>query len=316
MSSCKICGNSQNNKTFKVLEMMHGTRDQFYYLECDACGCVQLMNPPEDMSSYYSNDHYGSFGRSKHSILKKILRNYRNKYAIFGEGGLPGRFLNNRNPLPSDYCLIKDYATRQSKILDVGCGQGAYMVDLKNIGFDHVSGIDPFLEQTISHSNGVVIKRKSFGEISEKYDVIVSHHSFEHVADPLSTLRSIKNNLENGGVVLLTVPVAEALYRKYQQSCYLIQAPQHFFLPSIKSMKILTQQAGLSVSKVIRDSENALVWCQNSELWEKDIAVNEMRQPIASYFGDREITEMKQFILDLERSHEGDNATFVLTLDQ
>ncbi len=87
MGLCKICGNSQENNLFIAREMMSGSREEFAYLECAACGCVQLVSQPDDMSDYYANDTYGSFGGSSASFLKSAIRNYRNKFAIFGEGG-------------------------------------------------------------------------------------------------------------------------------------------------------------------------------------------------------------------------------------
>ena len=34
---CKICGNIEENKVFKIREMMFGFRDKFTYFECSKC---------------------------------------------------------------------------------------------------------------------------------------------------------------------------------------------------------------------------------------------------------------------------------------
>ena len=245
MNSCRICGNAENNLTFTAPEMMQGTRVEFKYIECRACACVQIINIPVEMADYYSNLSYGSFSSFDKPSFKKRIRTVRNKYAICGKGGVLGYLLNHIVPLTADYCVIKDYAKFNSRILDVGCGAGAYINDLCDIGFMSVSGIDPFLENELKYDNGVVIRKLFLEQVEEQYDVILSHHSFEHVPQPLETLISIKKLLRPGGVCVLTIPVAEDLYRKYGRDCYLIQAPQHFFLYSLKSMAALTKNAGL-----------------------------------------------------------------------
>jgi hypothetical protein len=55
---CSICGNTGGNKTHSVREMMFGMRDVFQYLECGACGCLQLLNIPKDMGKYYPEQYY------------------------------------------------------------------------------------------------------------------------------------------------------------------------------------------------------------------------------------------------------------------
>lgn len=312
MNSCKICGNVNNNKNFTAREMMQGTRVEFEYLECSACGCVQIINVPANMTSYYANSSYGSFVSVGKTEIKKQIRIIRNRYAIFGIGGVLGYLLNKMVPLTADYRIIKDYAKADSKILDVGCGAGAYINDLSDIGFRNVSGIDPFLEIELKYDNGVVIRKTFLEQVTEQYDVILSHHSFEHVPQPLETLMSIKKLLRPGGVCLLTIPVAEDLYRQYGKDCYLIQAPQHFFLYSMKSMAVLTNNAGLRVEKIIRDAATTSNWYKYSKLWKRDVSCNEVGPSLDKNFSHRELTEFSQTERELNRQGRGDNITFIL----
>lgn len=312
MDSCKICGNGKNNRVFTAREMMQGTRVEFEYMECSACGCVQIINVPVDMADYYSNSSYGSFISPDKPSLKKRIRTIRNKYAIWGEGGVLGYLLNQMVPLTADYCVIKNYAKVNSKILDVGCGAGAYINDLSDIGFLNVSGIDPFLDKELVYDNGVVIRKMFLEQVAEQYDVILSHHSFEHVPQPLETLISIKKLLRPGGVCLLTIPVAEDLYHQYGRDCYLIQAPQHFFLYSMKSMAVLTINAGLQVEKIIRDATTTSNWYKYSELWRRDVSCDEAGSSLDNNFTGKELAEFARTERDLNRQGKGDNITFIL----
>jgi 2-polyprenyl-3-methyl-5-hydroxy-6-metoxy-1,4-benzoquinol methylase len=313
MNICRICNNKENNRVIKVREMLRGSRNEFDYLECTVCGCLQLMNIPEAMTGYYDNSSYGSFMHVGRSYIKKKIRAVRNRYSILSKGGVLGFLVNKIAPLPVDYSIIKHHAKIDSKILDVGCGGGAYINDLAEIGFSNVSGIDPFIHKEISYPNGVNVRKLFLEELTDKYDVILSHHSFEHVPNPMKTLESIRCSLNEGGVCLLTMPVAEDLYRLYKESCYLIQAPQHYFLFSIRSFIMLAQECGFVVEAVIRDATSTRDWYLYSEMWGKNIANSEFKMAeINSYLEGAKLNELKHIENKLNNLGLGDNVTFVL----
>lgn len=68
---------------------MFGFRDEFDYLECDECGCLQLITIPPDLIKYYPPNYYsyqslsesdyiqGGFTKSvKWTFKKNILNGY------------------------------------------------------------------------------------------------------------------------------------------------------------------------------------------------------------------------------------------------
>src|SRR6266852_6035050 len=75
---CKVCGNASGNKTHLAREMMFGLRNEFEYLECGCCGCVQLVAPPEDMAKYYPKDYYSY---QHHGWLMNAIRRRWSAYA-------------------------------------------------------------------------------------------------------------------------------------------------------------------------------------------------------------------------------------------
>jgi len=145
--------------------------------------------------------------------------------------------------------------------------------------------------------------------------VIISHHSLEHVPNPFDTLVSIKKQLNQGGICILTVPVAEDLYRQYRQNCYLIQAPQHFFLLSIKGLMHLAFAVGLRIEAIQRISFDTSEWYKYSELWVRNIAVNEIANDINEYFTCDELRNFKKIELEMGKQNKGDNVTFILRND-
>ena len=85
---CKICSNVSGNILFSAKEMMQGLGEKFTYLECGACGCVQLRDVPKDMSKYYSNGYY-SVNNNPEFHFKSRIRNWvksnRDYYCITGK---------------------------------------------------------------------------------------------------------------------------------------------------------------------------------------------------------------------------------------
>ena len=77
MNICKVCGNIAGNKLHAVKEMQLGLRKMFTYMECGNCGCMQLVDIPEDLGKYYPNEGYYSFNlgldfRKKPDTLRKL----------------------------------------------------------------------------------------------------------------------------------------------------------------------------------------------------------------------------------------------------
>src|SRR5439155_15830776 len=86
MAVCKICNNEKNNRLHKAREMAFGLRDEFTYLECRQCGCVQLLEVPADMGKYYEQSYYSL---QPHGKLKTFVRRQWSAHA-FGRKNLVG----------------------------------------------------------------------------------------------------------------------------------------------------------------------------------------------------------------------------------
>jgi len=81
--------------------------------------------------------------------------------------------------------------TRKIRIVDVGCGTGFLLYFLKEAGFENVMGVEPNIEKDIEYSNGLTIKKAWIHELDEEQDVVMFHHSFEHLPNPIETLERV-----------------------------------------------------------------------------------------------------------------------------
>ena len=162
---CLICGNSKNNRTHEAAEMMFGFKDKFTYFQCSNCDCLQIAHIPVDMTKYYPANYYSlNFPKLDADFLKARLRQMRNSYDVFGKGFV-GRLLRDIRPNQQIRELGRIGLTKKSRILDVGSGNGMMCSLLKEIGFNDLLGIDPFLKEDVTLANGV---REHVPEIVER----------------------------------------------------------------------------------------------------------------------------------------------------
>jgi len=66
---------------------------------------------------------------------------------------------------------------------------------------------------------------------SQKFDLIISNHSFEHISDQLETLLKVRKILSENDVCLIRMPVkAEYIWNRYGANWVKIDAPRHFLI--------------------------------------------------------------------------------------
>lgn len=314
---CKICGNSENNKEFKIKEMMFGFRDEFTYFECSKCGCLQIAKIPENMGKYYPSNYYSFKNVDKsRNFLKQIFKAKRDKYALFKKDFV-GKIISKKYPNMLFDMISRIEINYNSKIMDVGCGTGNFLYSLNKIGFKNLVGVDPYLRESIKEGD-VEIYNKSIRKLpdNQKYDFIIFNHSFEHISDQLQTLIKVYKLLSEGGVCLLRMPIkTEYIWDQYGINWVQIDVPRHFFLHTIKSFKLLIGKVDLVIRDMIFDSTEFQFW--GSEQYKKNIPLlaenSYSKNPDKSIFTKKEIEEFKKRAKELNIRKQGDQAAFFLT---
>lgn len=312
--SCEICGNKNDNEILRVHEMYFGTREEFEYLNCSICNCLQLINPPNDLSKYYPKDYF-TYQQKIENIIKSWLNRFRDKAAM-GESNFIGNILLKILGEPTYIKKLKDANVDfKDKILDVGCGKGILLYKMKQSGFKNVMGIDPFIDETIVYKNGLKILKGNLSEISEKYDFIMFNHSFEHMSNPLEIMINAHSLLNNGKFILLRIPVCDSYaFKHYRNNWCSLDAPRHLYLHTKKSIKILADKSGFEIEKISYDSRSWQFW--GSEQYAKNISLlaenSYYVNPKESIFSVEDIRKFEEKTAKLNEIGEGDQAEFYL----
>lgn len=141
--------------------------------------------------------------------------------------------------------------SKETRILDIGCGFGQFLNALKEAGYTNLTGID-INDESIANciGNGLnAIKiddiRNFKPEFGKKYHFITMSHVLEHIEkkDIIDILYHIKNNLlEEGGKFLLMVPNAQS----YTGAYWRYEDFTHTIMFTAGSCRYVLQAAGFS----------------------------------------------------------------------
>ena len=232
---CRICGCSDGLKSFDVKERQLNKGDSFKYILCPKCGCLQLADDVDNMSSFYGESYYSFNVSSEDKTL-----------TFFDKAA--SRLLPRLNHIPvlvrmafKRTGLIILQSTRISRagsIVDVGGGAGQFSHKLARLGFRDVSTIDLYCKS--SPYTDIHFYSCSLMDIEndKKYDLITFQDSFEHMNNPLEILVKAGKLIKAGGVIAIQIPIVGLAWEVYSTNDYCINALRHYFIYSYISKKI------------------------------------------------------------------------------
>ncbi len=319
--SCRICENTENNRVHRAREMMFGMRDEFDYVECGACGTLQITEIP-DLAKYYPSNYFSLETGAEIEFAKKFKRRlaarFAGRYFVYKKN-LIGKYLVAKKawlgkefpPSLRDFPLGIDF---HSRILDFGCGTGRPLQILYQFGFRNLTGADAFIESDIFYPNGVKIYKKSLAELEPAFDLITLNHSFEHLPNPFESLIEIRRLLAKDKFALIRLPIVNFAWEKYGTNWVQLDAPRHLFLYTEKSFRSLAEKAGFTVEKVIYDSTAFQFW--GSEQYLQNISLNDERtfkdDVSKSIFTQEQMDSWQKQAEELNAQNKGDQAAFYL----
>jgi SAM-dependent methyltransferase len=131
-------------------------------------------------------------------------------------------------------------------LLDVGCGDGAFLVSARRDGWE-VAGTE--MNPSLARAAGIKVWTQ-FDEAAAlaPFACVTAWHSLEHLRSPREVIRQAVGLLEPGGVLLVAVPNAEGLQaRMYGSKWFHLDVPRHLYHFGPRSLTMLLEGAGLEV---------------------------------------------------------------------
>jgi SAM-dependent methyltransferase len=211
--TCDVCNSGLTNRFGRARDPL--TNESFSILACTKCGLGHTHPHPPDLSPYYGSHYYGG----RHSVTARFCIRRRL------------RFLEN---------------AAQKRLLDVGCGDGSFLIAAKEAGWNVTgSEINPHPARTfnldIRHNLDQI-------EDTEQFDRITMWHSLEHMEDIKSTLRLLAKLLAPKGRLIIAVPNNDSLQAKWFGPRWLhLDVPRHLYHFTPGSLRFSLENAGLHV---------------------------------------------------------------------
>jgi len=313
--ACCVCGSASCAELLTARERMFGLGGAFPYVQCRDCGSLQIAAIPPDLGRYYTDGYYSfQAGAAEAGGFKRAVRRLRDRHALFGSGGALGRWLAARFPYPELAGIGRVRGlTLDTRILDVGCGAGCLLRALHGHGFTSLAGVDPFIPADLDAAPGVRVLKRHVHELEGLWDLVMFHHSLEHVPDPTATLRHCLARLAPGGQMLIRVPIVpSAAFERYRECWVGLDAPRHLFIPSLAGIERMARALGLRVGPVTHDSTELQFWGSERYLQDLPLAPRAEGGPQRDAFPARRLAAWRREARRLNEAGRGDQAAIVL----
>lgn len=227
---CYLCGNSHLG--LRPGQVRDKPELQIY--ECQQCGLVFLSSFQHAQTDLYEQS--GMHGETPIDILG---------------------WLDNTSTDDSRRYLSLREKILNKNILDFGCGAGGFLLRARKDAAS-ITGVE-LEKRLIPHFENHQLE--VFGNLSSltasipttQFDLITLFHVLEHLPDPRSILKELAQLLSEKGEIVIEVPNAnDALLTLYNSEPFsnFTYWSCHLFLFTEETLKILAQQADLTINSI------------------------------------------------------------------
>jgi len=284
-----MCATPEAIIFFTAPDRLHGTPGLFTYRRCKRCRTV-FQDPrvtAEDLASCYPATYFThqpsnprragaaspttrALGRTREALRLAVMDATRGAARVDAVG-IAGRILSRSRRFRERafYDRVVDellpWSSGPARALDVGCGAGRLMLAMMAVGWN-VQGVewDPAAaaaaERTTGRpvlTNGLWDERLHDGE----HDLVVLHHVFEHLKDPIASLARIRQLLAPGGRAVLFFPNPRSLGAiKFRSAWYHWDPPRHLVIPPAAAVETAAPKTGLVLIRRRTRADDAAVY--------------------------------------------------------
>lgn len=225
---CPACESPRHTGLREVVDRWMGVPGTFAYARCEMCGLVYLRHrpPPSDMGRYYP-EGYVRRG-SAPTCLRRLFR---------------------RLDLGPRVALAR--AQRGSRVLDVGCSTGEFLLMMRETGWT-VAGVEPTSwSADAAAAQGLPVWPTVLAEArlpEAAFDVATMWDVVEHLDDPAADLLRVRRALRPGGRLIVTTPVLDSWEaRLYGERWPGWDAPRHLTVFTRARLGEILDEAGYRV---------------------------------------------------------------------
>ena len=167
----------------------------------------------------------------------------------------------------TDWWENQNQKTRQTRVLDAGCGDGINLSVLETFFAKKRMSIsltacdyNPLRLSRLKKARGIKVVEASLLNLPFKddfFDVILCSHVIEHIKEDVSALREIKRILNPNGLLIVAVPNEGCLMARLRNSFFqkhILETTDHVNFYTDESLVEIASQAGLTLDgKVLHE---------------------------------------------------------------
>ena len=151
-----------------------------------------------------------------------------------------------------EYHYVQQYIDRGCKVLEVGCGKGAFSTWIpESVSYTGLEFNDAAV--TKGRGLGIEIIRQTIADhikqTGREYDVVCNFQVLEHVPQPRTFLEDCIRALRPGGKLIIAVP-AEDSFLQVAQNEYLNMPPHHLLRWTDDALRSITTEFGLKLEAI------------------------------------------------------------------
>jgi SAM-dependent methyltransferase len=137
----------------------------------------------------------------------------------------------------------------QIRLLEIGCGNGAFLEEMLRRGVNSLTGVEPSV-QAVGHAAEQVrplLLNRSFHPgifAPETFDIVCAFHVLDHLRAPGEFLRECFRILRKRGMIILVCHDVDALVNRVLGEYSPVFDVEHIFLFNPATLRLLAQSCG------------------------------------------------------------------------
>lgn len=261
---CELCGSGSGSPVLIGKDRDWDSGELFTLVKCAECGLVYVNPRPteSEMGKYYPPENWS---RAKSGIDERDAEINGAHWTVTA----------------AERAAAITRLVKKGRILDVGCGDGFFLLYLSRLGWD-CHGVEPGETAAEYARTALGLDVRSGTLQTTKYpdarfDVVSFNHVFEHLREPKANLAEVRRLLKEGGYLVVSVPnFGSADRRLFGSSWVGLKLPQHLFQYTSATLRRMLEGAGFAFCSLeyrSYEANSTMYYSESLRYWLRDIGL-------------------------------------------
>ena len=241
LRECPLCGGREFRTLLRARDYHYGNSGEYTQAQCTQCELAFLdpMFDEAELAAFYPKSYYAFADRFE--ITKPVYSLRAKLHRFAGERDYPTRDPRFERP---------------GTMLDVGCGSGWFISQMRDAGWE-VTGVEPNVAaaQFGRSEKGLDILPGSLLSVkfpAASFDYVRMNHSFEHMEHPNEILDETYRILADNGKLMIGIPNRDGWNaRLFGRFWHHLALPVHTFSYSLKTLTRMLNKHNFEVAQVV-----------------------------------------------------------------